>query len=77
MDRVGRVVIPKAVRTALGLEEAVEFDVTIEGNAVRLEPRGEPTREVRHVDGWPVLVAPTGAHLTDADVRELRDAGQR
>jgi AbrB family looped-hinge helix DNA binding protein len=77
MDRVGRIVIPKAVREALGVGESAEFDVTIEGNSIRLEPRVEPERQVRRVDGWPVLVAPRGARLTDVEVRELRDADQR
>ena len=77
MDRVGRVVLPKAVREQLGLAANVEFDVVIDGSAVRLQPRVTNQRKIRKVDGWPVLSAVKGTVLTDADVQSLRDADRR
>lgn len=77
MDRVGRVVLPKRPRDELGLVAKTEFDAVIDGSAIRLQPRVASTRQIREVDGWPVLVAVPGRSLTDEDVRDLRDSGQR
>lgn len=77
MDRVGRLVIPKEVRDRLGIGEIREFDVVIDGTAIRLEPRFPPARTIVEVDGWPTLSPVAGAVLTDDDIRALRDADQR
>ena len=77
MDRVGRVVLPKRLRDRLGLEPDTEFDVVVDGAAIRLQPRSSEIRGTREVDGWPVLVAVRGRTPTDDDVRKLRDADQR
>lgn len=77
MDRVGRIVVPKAVRDQLGLVAEAEFDLEIDGVAIRLEPRGGATRGLVEIDGFPTLAPTEGVVLTDDDVRRLRDADRR
>jgi len=77
MDRVGRVVVPKWIRQQLGLTPDTEFDLVIDGTAIRLQARQTHTREVKDSDGWPVLEAVPGQTLTDADVQGIRDADRR
>lgn len=77
MDRAGRVVLPKSVRDQLGLEPNEEFDLSVDGIGIRLQPRTRPTRQVMTVDGWPVIEPAGSGALTDSDVRALRDADQR
>jgi AbrB family looped-hinge helix DNA binding protein len=77
IDRVGRVVIPKQIRDALGLWPDTELEITIDGGAVRLEPVRQRERPVDESDGLPLLRRVEHAHLTDADVRRLRDDLQR
>lgn len=74
MDRVGRVVVPKPVRDQLGLTEHSEFDLVVDGVAIRLEPRHLATREIIETGDWPTLAPVEGAVLTDEDVRRIRDA---
>ena len=77
MDRVGRVVIPKGLRDQLGLRPDAELEATIDGYAIRLEPRAAPRRVAVQRDGVAVLRFITDATLTDRMVRDLRDADQR
>jgi AbrB family looped-hinge helix DNA binding protein len=77
MDRVGRIVLPKPVRDALGLAPADEFDVFIDGSSIRLEPKKNSKRSITVVDGWPVLTAVPGLRVTDQDVQAIRDGDQR
>jgi AbrB family looped-hinge helix DNA binding protein len=77
MDRVGRIVVPKALRDRLGLDAEAEFDIVLEGATIRLDRVGVPERQVDDVDGWPVLRRPGDLLVTDDDVRALRDADQR
>jgi AbrB family looped-hinge helix DNA binding protein len=77
IDRAGRVVIPKLIRDALGLWPDTELEITIDGGGVRLEPVGQRERSVEESDGLPLLGRIEHAHLTDADVRRLRDDLQR
>ena len=51
MDRVGRVVLPKRLRDELGLQADTEFDVVVDGAAIRLQPRSSEIRATRVVDG--------------------------
>jgi AbrB family looped-hinge helix DNA binding protein len=73
IDRVGRVVIPKQIRDARGLWPDTELEITIDGGGVRLEPVRQRERPVEESDGSPLLGRVEHAHLTDADVRRLRD----
>ena len=77
MDRVGRIVIPKGLRDQLGLRADEELEATIDGHAIRLEPRAAPGRVVGQRDGVALLRSITNATLTDPMVRDLRDADQR
>ena len=77
MDRAGRLVLPKRLRDQLGLQAGTEFDLVVDGGALRLQPLVREVRRTREVDGWPVLVAVPGQTLSDDDVRNLRDADQR
>lgn len=63
--------VPKAVRTQLGLEAGQELDVrVVDGRLIEIEPVSVPVR-LEERDGLPVLVAegPVPA-LTDDVVRE-------
>ena len=77
MDRVGRIVIPKPLRDELGLVADAEFDLVVEGTGIRLDPIGRRERGIVDHDGWPVLAPAPGVVLSDADVRDLRDADRR
>ena len=77
IDRVGRVVIPKALRVALGITPDTELEVIQDGSGLRIEPVGRGRRSVEIADGLPVLGAADGVGLTDDDVRRLRDDLQR
>lgn len=74
IDQAGRLVIPKALRDALGLGPGA-VEVVADGAGIRVEPitGGEALGER---DGR--LVIPSGgAQFDDEAVRALRDAGQR
>ncbi len=77
MDGVGRIVIPKGLRDQLGLRPDEELDASIDGNAIRLEPRSAGPRVVVKRKGLAVLRSVEGAVLSDRMVRDLRDADQR
>ena len=77
MDRVGRIVIPKGLRDQLGLQPDEELDASIDGHAIRLEPRQAAGRVVVDRGGLAVLRAVDDVRLTDRMVRDLRDAEQR
>ncbi len=73
MDKAGRIVIPAAIRDAVGLTAGV-VDVVVDGAGVRIEIDA-PDRLVE-VDGRLVIGA-SGQALSVDEVRELRLADQR
>jgi AbrB family looped-hinge helix DNA binding protein len=77
MDRVGRIVIPKRFRDALGLGPETELEVIPDGAGLRLEPVRRRDRSVELSDGLPILGKVEGVVLTDSEVRQLRDDLQR
>ncbi|CAN5861442.1 hypothetical protein BH18ACT2_BH18ACT2_06690 [soil metagenome] len=77
VDRVGRIVIPKPLRVALGIGPDTELEVIPDGTGLRLEPLRRERRRIEHQDGLPILGPVRGAVLTDEDVRQLRDDLQR
>jgi len=77
IDRVGRIVIPKPLRIALGIGPDSELELIPDGAGLRLEPLRRHPRPIEQRDGLPLLGAVPGARLSDDDVRRLRDDGQR
>ena len=77
IDAVGRVVIPKALRVALGITPDTKLELIPDGAGLRIEPVRRDPRTVHVSDGLPILGKVDGAALTDDDVRRLRDDLQR
>jgi AbrB family looped-hinge helix DNA binding protein len=74
---VGRIVIPKRLRDALGIGPDTQLEVIADGAGLRLEPVHGADRPIDEHDGLPILGPVAGAILTDGDVRHLRDELQR
>lgn len=74
IDSVGRVVVPKALRDALGLTPGTTVDISRYGAGLQLVPAGRTARLVEE-DG--VLVAAGETVIDDQDVFGLIDAGRR
>lgn len=77
VDRVGRVVIPKPLRVALGIGPDTELELVTDGVGLRLDPIHASERLVTERDGLPLLGFVPGVVVTDEDVRRLRDELQR
>ena len=74
IDSVGRIVIPKPLRDALGLTAGSTVDISRYGAGLQLLPTG---RTARLVDDSGVLVATGDTVIDDADVFGLIDTGRR
>jgi AbrB family looped-hinge helix DNA binding protein len=74
IDSVGRVVIPKPLRDALGLTAGSTLDISRYGAGLQLVPRG---RTARLVDESGVLVATGETEVDDDVVFGLIDSGRR
>lgn len=74
VDALGRVVVPKALRDALGLSPGTTVDISRYGSGLQLVPGGRTARLVEE-DGQ--LVATGETTLDDEDVFRLIDAGRR
>lgn len=71
---MGRLVVPKALRDALGLVPGSTVDVSLYGAGLHLVASGRTAR-LEEVDGRLVAVSDTA--VTDDDVFTLVDAGRR
>ncbi|MSV27468.1 MAG: AbrB/MazE/SpoVT family DNA-binding domain-containing protein [Bryobacterales bacterium] len=73
IDKAGRVVIPKAMRTAAGLGPGVSLSIEFRDGRIEIEPlRRDVKMEKR--GGRMVLTAPAGVQaLTNLDVKRLTD----
>jgi AbrB family looped-hinge helix DNA binding protein len=74
IDASGRVVVPKALRDALGLVPGTTLDVSAYGSALTLVPKGR-TAVIVEEDGR--LVADSDQMITDDQVFGLLDAARR
>jgi AbrB family looped-hinge helix DNA binding protein len=74
IDSVGRLVVPKPLREALGLVPGSEVEITRYGAGLQLVPAGRTARIVSE-DG--VLVATGDTRIDDEVVFGLIDAGRR
>lgn len=74
MDAGGRIVVPKALREALGLVAGSTVDISRYGAGLQVVPTGRTARLVEQ-DG--VLVATGDTAIDDDDVFALIDAGRR
>ncbi len=74
IDSVGRVVIPKALRDALGLRAGSTLDISFYGAGLHLVPSG---RTAQLVEENGVLVVAGSASLDDEGMFGLIDAGRR
>ncbi|HEY7076945.1 MAG TPA: hypothetical protein VH418_16325 [Solirubrobacteraceae bacterium] len=77
IDAVGRVVIPKALRTDLGITGAAELEVAARDGVIELTVAEVPARVEDRADG-PVIVTDTPMRpLSVADVRAAIDRVRR
>ena len=74
LDSVGRIVLPKALRDALGLAPGSTVDISRYGSGLQLVPAGRTARLTRESG---VLVATGETTIDDDDVFALIDAGRR
>jgi AbrB family looped-hinge helix DNA binding protein len=74
IDSVGRIVVPKPLRDALGLTAGSTVDISRYGSGLQLVPTGRTARLVQE-DG--VLVATGEMTIDDDAVFGLIDAGRR
>lgn len=74
MDAVGRIVVPKPLREALGLVPGSTVDVTRYGDGLAVVPAGRTAR-IAEVDGR--LVADGDKVIDDDIMFALIDAGRR
>lgn len=71
IDRAGRLVIPRSLRDRIGLGDAGEVEVDLDGAGIRIAPvAGNDLRE----EAGLLVIPSTGATITAAGVRELIDA---
>jgi AbrB family looped-hinge helix DNA binding protein len=74
LDSVGRIVVPKALRDALGLSAGSTVDITRYGSGLQLVPTG---RTARLMDEDGALVATGDTQIDDDVVFGLIDSGRR
>ncbi len=74
VDSVGRVVVPKPLRDALGLTPGSTVDISRYGAGLQLMPAG---RVARLVDESGVLVVTGATEIDDEVVFGLIDTGRR
>lgn len=74
VDSVGRVVVPKPLRDALGLRAGSTVDISRYGSGLQVVPSG---RTAQLVDEGGVIVATGDATIDDDVVFGLIDSGRR
>jgi AbrB family looped-hinge helix DNA binding protein len=74
IDRAGRVVVPKPLRDELGLEPDTPLEIEVVDGHIELSAKRERPAVIDGPNG-PVL-APTGAPISDVDVRRVLEAAR-
>ena len=74
VDSVGRVVVPKPMREAVGLTPGSFVDTSRYGSGLQITPTGRVARLVEEDGG---LVVTGSATIDDKDVFDLIDSGRR
>jgi AbrB family looped-hinge helix DNA binding protein len=74
IDSVGRILVPKALRDALGLRAGETVDISRYGSGLQVIP---VSRTARLVEDGEVLVAQSSTEIDDDIVFGLIDAGRR
>ena len=75
IDSAGRILLPKQLRTALGLTPGAKVDISWYGGGVQITPGGRTARVERDDEGR--LVARAKTEVTDEVLFALMDAGRR
>lgn len=75
IDKMGRVVIPKALRESLGLTPGTQVDISVYGEGLQLVRGGRTARLSRSPGGR--LVATGDTEIDDQTLLALIDAGRR
>lgn len=75
IDSVGRTVLPKQLREALGLTPGTKVDISAYGSGVQITPGGRTARLEREADGR--LVSRGDTIVTDEMMYGLMDSGRR
>jgi len=77
IDGAGRVVIPKTVRSAAGLEAGAEVDVEFRDGRIEIEPATVPMRLVKRGRGATIDAEVEMPVLTSDDVRDVLERTRR
>lgn len=75
VDKLGRIVVPKPLRDALGIEPGAKLDVGLYGRGLQVTPHGRTARLVRGDDGH--VVAESATTFDDDTLFRLIDEGRR
>lgn len=75
IDSGGRLLLPKALRDALGLTPGAKVDISVYGSGVQITPSGRTARLERDAGGR--LVSRGETAVTDEVMFALIDAGRR
>lgn len=74
VDSVGRVLIPKKLREAIGIRPGATVDISFYGSGLQVVPHGRTARLIEK-DGR--LVATSDTRIDDTIMYALIDAGRR
>lgn len=74
VDNVGRLVVPKSIRDALGLLAGSKVDISLYGSGIYVVPIGRTARLVAEDDR---LVAESETNVTDEDIFGLLESIRR